>query len=177
MNIVLIGYRGTGKSVVGQILAHRLHMAYEGMDANIVRRAGMPIPQIVEDFGWAKFRDIETEEALDLSGKDHQIIGSGFTVGPRKGGHAARVHSRHLARDLLHVVGIDVAAALDDHLLGAAGDEQPPAVHVTEIARVQPSVDQRFRGGLIVSKVTIHHRGAFYPHLAHHALGRHIARG
>lgn len=69
MNIVLIGYRGTGKSVVGKILADRLDMAYEGMDANIVQRAGMPIPQIVKNFGWPKFRDIETEEAIDLERK------------------------------------------------------------------------------------------------------------
>ncbi len=80
MNIVLIGYRGTGKSVVGKILAERLNMAYEGMDANIVKRAGMPIPQIVEKFGWPKFRDIETEEALDLADKDHLIIDTGGGV-------------------------------------------------------------------------------------------------
>lgn len=80
MNIVLIGYRGTGKSVVGRILADRLDRAYVGMDANIVKRAGMPIPQIVEKFGWPGFRDIETEEALDLSGKDQLIIDTGGGV-------------------------------------------------------------------------------------------------
>lgn len=77
MNIVLIGYRGTGKSVVGRILADRLNRAYVGMDANIVKRAGMPIPRIVENLGWPGFRDIETEEALDLSGKDHLVIDTG----------------------------------------------------------------------------------------------------
>jgi shikimate kinase len=77
MNIVLIGYRGTGKSVVGKILAERLHMVCAGMDANIVKRAGMPIPQIVETSGWPGFRDMETEEALDLAAKDHLIIDTG----------------------------------------------------------------------------------------------------
>lgn len=77
MNIVLIGYRGTGKSVVGRILAERLGMAYVGMDANIVRRAGMPIPEIVERFGWDRFREIETQEALDLAGQDLLIIDTG----------------------------------------------------------------------------------------------------
>jgi shikimate kinase len=80
MNIVLIGYRGTGKSVVGRILADRLGRVYVGMDDNIVKRAGMPIPQIVEQFGWSRFRDIETEEALDLSGKDQLIIDTGGGV-------------------------------------------------------------------------------------------------
>ena len=77
MNIVLIGYRGTGKSVVGRILADRLNWPYAGMDANIVVRAGMPIPAIVEKYGWPKFRDIETEEALDLARQDHLIIDTG----------------------------------------------------------------------------------------------------
>ena len=50
MNIVLIGCRGTGKSEVGAILAGRLKMACVGMDAEIVCRAGMSIPDIVEKF-------------------------------------------------------------------------------------------------------------------------------
>ena len=36
MNLILIGYRGTGKSVVGRIVAQRLKMDYVGMDARIV---------------------------------------------------------------------------------------------------------------------------------------------
>jgi len=80
MNIVLIGYRGTGKSVVGKILARRLNMGYEGMDANIVRRAGMPVPEIVAKLGWPGFRDIESEEARDLAAKDHLVIDTGGGV-------------------------------------------------------------------------------------------------
>ena len=119
MNIVLIGYRGTGKSVVGQILAHRLHMAYEGMDANIVRRAGMPIPQIVEDFGWAKFRDIETEEALDLSGEDHQIIDTGGGVIERPENIAALKERGTLSW---------LKASVDTIVRRIAGDDQRPAL-------------------------------------------------
>jgi len=80
MNIVLIGYRGTGKSVVGELLAKRLGMPCIGMDASIVQRAGMSIPDIVEKFGWSKFRDLESEEARNLSGQDHIIIDTGGGV-------------------------------------------------------------------------------------------------
>ena len=80
MNIVLIGYRGTGKSVVGEHLAHRLGMACSNMDANIVQRAGMPIPEIVEKFGWSGFRDLESEEARRLSRADNIIIDTGGGV-------------------------------------------------------------------------------------------------
>jgi len=80
MNIVLIGYRGTGKSVVGRILAQRLNMDYVGMDAAIVERAGMAIPQIVEKMGWPGFRDLETRVALDLAGRDNLIVDTGGGV-------------------------------------------------------------------------------------------------
>ena len=77
MNIVLIGYRGTGKSVIGELLARRLGMPYIGMDAAIVARAGMSIPEIVENYGWPKFRDIESEQARELAGLDNIIIDTG----------------------------------------------------------------------------------------------------
>ena len=80
MNIVLIGYRGTGKSVVGEILAARLRMQCIGMDVEIVKRAGMSIPEIVEKYGWQKFRDIESEKALELSGFDNIVIDTGGGV-------------------------------------------------------------------------------------------------
>ena len=80
MNIVLIGYRGTGKSRVGEILARRLNMRCVGMDPMIVEKAGMSIPKIVEKYGWTKFRDMESELALELSREDNIIIDTGGGV-------------------------------------------------------------------------------------------------
>ena len=77
MNLVLIGYRGTGKSEVGQILAKQLKMELVSMDAEIVSTSGMSIPDIVEQFGWPKFRDMETEVARTLSDRDGLIIDCG----------------------------------------------------------------------------------------------------
>ena len=45
MNIVLIGYRGTGKSVVGELLAQKMNRETISMDAEIVKKAGMSIPE------------------------------------------------------------------------------------------------------------------------------------
>lgn len=77
MNLVLIGYRGTGKSEVGRRLARQLGMGLIGMDADIVRRAGMSIPDLVEKFGWPKFRDLETAEARKLAERDNLVIDTG----------------------------------------------------------------------------------------------------
>lgn len=80
MNIVLIGYRGTGKSAVGELLSERLGMRCISMDAAIVKKTGMSIPEIVNQFGWSKFRDIESEVARDLAGLDNVIIDTGGGV-------------------------------------------------------------------------------------------------
>lgn len=80
MNIVLIGYRGTGKSVVGELLAKRLGKKYVSMDAEIITHAGMSVPEIVEKFGWPKFRDLESEQAKKLAGEDNLILDTGGGV-------------------------------------------------------------------------------------------------
>lgn len=80
MNIVLIGYRGTGKSAVGARVAQQLGMVCVSMDAAIVARAGMPIPQIVAQHGWLRFRDLETLEARELAARDRLVIDTGGGV-------------------------------------------------------------------------------------------------
>lgn len=77
MNIVLIGYRGTGKSTVGRILAKRLRRMLVSTDAEVVRRAGAPIPELVERHGWEHFRDLESAVCQELAGRDELIIDTG----------------------------------------------------------------------------------------------------
>ncbi|MDT8440342.1 MAG: shikimate kinase [Desulfuromonadales bacterium] len=80
MNIVLIGYRGTGKSHVGHLLARQLDRQLVSLDAEIVKAAGMRIPEIVAQFGWPHFRDLETEQARRLADRDGLVIDCGGGV-------------------------------------------------------------------------------------------------
>ena len=80
MNIVLIGYRGTGKSHVGRLLAEKLSFPYVSIDKAIVLRAGMSIPEIVEKFGWPDFRDRESLEVREIAVWDSIIIDTGGGV-------------------------------------------------------------------------------------------------
>lgn len=84
MNIVLIGYRGAGKSHVGRILAERLSFPYISIDRAIEVRAGMSIPEIVEKYGWPAFRDRESLEVREISGWDNIIIDTGGGVVERQ---------------------------------------------------------------------------------------------
>ena len=77
MNIVLIGYRGTGKSTLGKIVADRLHRQLISTDQEIVRRTGSSIPDIVAAHGWDYFRDLETAVCQDLAGRDNLVIDTG----------------------------------------------------------------------------------------------------
>jgi shikimate kinase len=77
MNIVLIGYRGTGKSSVGKLLAERLGRELVSTDAEVVRRANLPIPDIVSQHGWEHFRNLESEVCRDFAGKDQLVIDTG----------------------------------------------------------------------------------------------------
>ena len=80
MNIVLLGYRGAGKSMVGELLADQLRMRCISIDALIVGKAEMSIPEIVKQYGWPKFRDMESDEVRKLAGLDNIIIDTGGGV-------------------------------------------------------------------------------------------------
>jgi shikimate kinase len=80
MNVVLVGYRGTGKSRVGKAVAAELGLRYVEMDSDIVGRAGMPIPEIVRLSGWPRFRDLESAVARELSREDGLVIDTGGGV-------------------------------------------------------------------------------------------------
>lgn len=77
MNLVLIGYRGAGKSSVGKLLSARLGWPLISTDAEIVQRAKLSIPQIVERFGWDHFRELESEVCRELGAQDRVIIDTG----------------------------------------------------------------------------------------------------
>jgi shikimate kinase len=77
MNIVLIGYRGTGKSSVGRQLAMRLGRELVSTDAEIVKREQRTIPEIVAREGWEYFRDLESDVCKELGLRDQIVIDTG----------------------------------------------------------------------------------------------------
>jgi shikimate kinase len=76
-NIVLIGMRGSGKSKLGSKLAYQLNMDYLDIDKEVERTARMSIPEIVEQEGWEKFRELESKVARQMAFLDDHIISTG----------------------------------------------------------------------------------------------------
>jgi len=77
VNLVLIGYRGTGKSTVAGLLAKRLSLEVFATDQRIEEISGASIPEIVERHGWERFRDLESEVISGLTGLDGLIVDTG----------------------------------------------------------------------------------------------------
>jgi shikimate kinase len=77
MNIVLIGYRGTGKSCVARRLAELSKWPVFSTDAEIVKKAGMSVPDIIRKRSWDYFRDVESEICKQAGKKDRTIIDTG----------------------------------------------------------------------------------------------------
>ncbi len=77
MNVVLIGYRGTGKSTVGQIVAAKLGRMLVSTDAEIVKLVGQSIPEIVQKNGWEYFRDLETKVCQELADRTELVVDTG----------------------------------------------------------------------------------------------------
>jgi shikimate kinase len=80
MNLVLVGYRCSGKSEVGKLLAARLHRELLDTDALIESHAGCSIESIVAGQGWERFRDIERTVVAEVSRRDNLVIATGGGV-------------------------------------------------------------------------------------------------
>ena len=83
-NIALIGFRATGKSTVGEILALKLGRSFIDMDRRLVHEAGRDIAAWVKERGWASFRKAESA-LLTLIGLQEGLIvatGGGVVLDP-----------------------------------------------------------------------------------------------
>ncbi|MDB5306610.1 MAG: shikimate kinase [Gemmataceae bacterium] len=82
--IFLIGYRGTGKSTVGQLLADRLGWAFVDADERI-EAAGKTIADIFAAEGEPGFRDRESAVLADLCSLTRHVVATGGGVILRPG--------------------------------------------------------------------------------------------
>ncbi len=70
----MLGYRGTGKSVIARILSEELGRKLYRVDDLIVQTAGKPIPEVVKQEGWPGFRKLESEIVSRVVGEARDCI-------------------------------------------------------------------------------------------------------
>src|SRR5665648_567654 len=76
-NLVLIGYRATGKTSVGARLAEVLQRPFLDLDQVLVREAGRSVADIVAQGGWAEFRRLEKQLVARYRAARGQILATG----------------------------------------------------------------------------------------------------
>jgi len=79
-SIALIGFMGTGKTVVGKALAEKLNREFVELDVVIEQKAGKPISDIFQQDGEVAFRELEIEVTKEVAGNKKQIIACGGGV-------------------------------------------------------------------------------------------------
>ncbi|HEY9510626.1 MAG TPA: shikimate kinase [Verrucomicrobiae bacterium] len=76
-NLALIGFMGTGKSSVGQIVAAALHFTFLDTDQLIEARTGKTVSQIFAEEGEPAFRQLEAEIVRELESRKRHLISTG----------------------------------------------------------------------------------------------------
>ena len=76
-SIALIGFMGTGKTVVGKALAAKLGKEFIETDSLIEQKVGKSIPEIFQQDGEVGFREIEIEVAREVSERENAVIACG----------------------------------------------------------------------------------------------------
>ncbi len=76
-NLFLIGYRCTGKSSVGRLLAAKLDRLLVDTDSRVVSQNGLSIRKIVASRGWDAFRRLEHNVLKQVCAMDRQVVATG----------------------------------------------------------------------------------------------------
>lgn len=95
--LYLIGYRGTGKTTVGRLLAERTGWRFLDADVELEKTAERSIKEIFAAEGEAGFRDREVENLRRLAQQKQVVVATG-------GGIVLRAENRKLLKETGFVV-------------------------------------------------------------------------
>lgn len=91
-SIILVGPRASGKTTVGKMLAARLHRHFIDTDDLVQKQTNKTIAQIVDEQGWDRFRDIESQILQDVMLRNAVVATGGGMVISEKNRHYMKNH-------------------------------------------------------------------------------------
>ncbi len=121
-NIALIGFRTTGKSSVGRILARELGKIFVDMDEFLTHSFGTTIDCWVRRHGWKSFRREESDLLLRLAQMDGVVVATG-------GGVVLDATNREILKRSFEVVWLRASPdAIESRILAdpASATQRPP---------------------------------------------------
>lgn len=100
MKIILIGFMGVGKTVIGKKLAKKLNIRWVDIDEEIEKREQKSIENIFEVYGEGYFRILENNLLKELVNQDNIVISTG-------GGILKKEENYSILKDEENVVFLD----------------------------------------------------------------------
>lgn len=116
LRIVLTGFSGTGKSLVGPLVAQRLRWQAIDTDLLVERAAGKPISDIFAEDGEPRFRELEAAAVREACAGERAVVSVG-------GGALLRPDNRRLLADGGFVVCLE---ARPETILRRLSEGAPP---------------------------------------------------
>lgn len=124
-NIILIGFMGSGKTSVGELLARRMSYHFKDTDLLIEQKEQKAINQIFQLRGEDYFRNLETELLQDLEPSlYHTVLSTG-------GGMPVREQNQKLLKELGFVVYLKTSTETTVNRL--RGDQKRPLLQGTNL--------------------------------------------
>lgn len=139
MNIVLIGYRGTGKTSVAEALSRRLGCEWEDSDRLVEQATGKLIAEIFADQGEAAFRQYESEQLERICRRKHLVLAVG-------GGAVLRQSNRQLLRAFGRIVWLTASpVTLEKRIRGdeRSAESRPNLTNSGGLNEIQQVLAQR----------------------------------
>jgi shikimate kinase len=128
--LALIGYRGTGKSAVGRIVAERSRRTFLDADLEIEARAGRSIAALFHERGEACFRDWEERTLAELMERfPSAVIATG-------GGAVLRESNRRRIREFGCVVWLTAPPRALAQRLESDGGSTPKRPALTSLGTI-----------------------------------------
>lgn len=116
MNIILLGYRGSGKTTIGKALAEQLWKTFVDVDAHICKWfGGLTIAEIWKQHGEPAFRATEVQVTCELLQRHDQVIALG-------GGTVMQEQARKAVKDAVNTVRIYLYCEPEELLRRITGD-------------------------------------------------------
>ncbi|MFN7736592.1 MAG: shikimate kinase [Pirellula sp.] len=138
-HLYLVGYRGSGKTTVGRILADRLSLPFVDTDEEVEQRTGRTIPELFESLGESGFRELETSAIRSVSVRESSVISLG-------GGAILRPENREILKGTgftvwLQATAEQLAARLTED--EAQGKRRPSLTSLGTLGEIATVLKQR----------------------------------
>lgn len=134
MNIILVGFMGTGKTTIGKVLASRLTLHHVDLDEVIVEHVGCSISTLFQEKGETYFRDLESTLLSTMLNQQDQVLTTG-------GGAVLRLENREAMLASGTVIGL--CATEEELIRRLASDQQRPLLAGGVDERVKTLMKER----------------------------------